>query len=597
MKKTQLKNALDNLEIEESKSNNVTSNDIEIKEINNSEMSNEESVNELKEDEELEYEIPKQTIQTEKYIPKPKKVFVASTKPSTNLLEDELNRSVIDIAFDRSSKLIDELLAGIPQNQGFYLKLYKEINAGDFQLKIKISDFSDWADLELKLTEIVRQYTKEYGSTWGSGCYKLVIGNENGIRGTKDERNPSNRWKPIYITVDAEESMKQHLSKVPLTNMQHNQQPITASTIDVKDNSTANSELIDMVTKLMETISKMNSSNPENLQKTLADTFKSGADSRATSVNSTQDLIVKLMDSVLDKKKDNLPKESTSDLINSIASLLELKSKNNGHVPSLDDMLLKAVTLIEKIKPKEKERDIEEVLALMSSLDKVYGSKKEDPLDNIGKIADMIQKINSIAELTSKKSSESTWDRVIDHIAPVVPSIINNVINTINNVADVTKIKYLSESNLNEKEKINLLKETINNSSSLEIPKVTTIDKDKTIDIDNNKNDNLNPQISTKQQNINEELNKTMPKYLIEILNYIQSNDKSESTYNKIISTLDVIDKNIIDYVKKELFKEDEMLKLLIIYGGSEFNNDSTKEYVSGFISYVTQSNDKSKTA
>lgn len=107
------------------------------------------------------------------------------------------HRKVRQIKQDAEEVIIDELLAGVPQDQGYYLKLYKEIGPNKYQLKQRIDDFFDWADLEWEVTQIVRQQTKKNPSRWGSAPYKIVVWREGGIR-TKE-------FRPVFLDIDAEE--------------------------------------------------------------------------------------------------------------------------------------------------------------------------------------------------------------------------------------------------------------------------------------------------------------------------------------------------------------------------------------------------------
>lgn len=98
---------------------------------------------------------------------------------------------------DKDQLVIDELLASLPKNQGYYLKLYKEIMPGKFELKEQIDSYDTWTDMELEVSNRVKAMTRKFGSKkWGSSLYRIVIWKNGGIR----ERN---KYPPIDVIVDA----------------------------------------------------------------------------------------------------------------------------------------------------------------------------------------------------------------------------------------------------------------------------------------------------------------------------------------------------------------------------------------------------------
>lgn len=98
---------------------------------------------------------------------------------------------------DKDQLVIDELLATLPKNQGYYLKLYREIMPGKFEIKERIDQYDTWTDMEWEVTERVRAMTRKFGvKKWGSGLYRIVVWRNGGIR----ERN---KYPPVDIVVDA----------------------------------------------------------------------------------------------------------------------------------------------------------------------------------------------------------------------------------------------------------------------------------------------------------------------------------------------------------------------------------------------------------
>ena len=113
---------------------------------------------------------------------------------------------------DKDQMVIDELLAGLPKNQGYYLKLYREIMPGKFELKERIDQYDTWTDMEWEIAERVKAMTRKIGSKkWGSGLYRVVVWRNGGIR-------DRNKYPPIDVVVDAgdgeDASANMHTGKV-----------------------------------------------------------------------------------------------------------------------------------------------------------------------------------------------------------------------------------------------------------------------------------------------------------------------------------------------------------------------------------------------
>jgi hypothetical protein len=114
---------------------------------------------------------------------------------------------ILPLAFrkDPDEIAIDEMLLGLDKSQGWYLKLQKETIPGEWQFKRRIDNFRGITDLEAEVNNIVRGETeaeiKRVGrcNRWGTGKYRIVFWNDNGIRGDKK--------MPVIFDIDAQEDM------------------------------------------------------------------------------------------------------------------------------------------------------------------------------------------------------------------------------------------------------------------------------------------------------------------------------------------------------------------------------------------------------
>lgn len=196
------------------------------------------------------------------------KAFVKRPNDSEELTQDDLKAlrdySGADIgraAYGNDARVIDELLTSIPKNQGYYLKLYREIHPNEFELKQRIDTYDSWSDLEWEINAIVRSYTEKAPQKWGSGRYRIIIWRDGGLRGPK--------YKPIDFVIDAGEPA------------------ISGNGGSAKSESSSLKEQVESLTSLVSMFRDSNPNvNPADLQKLLAETFKSGIEVSRTQTNS-----------------------------------------------------------------------------------------------------------------------------------------------------------------------------------------------------------------------------------------------------------------------------------------------------------------------
>ena len=150
----------------------------------------------------------------------------------------------------QTENIIDELLLGLPNSEGYYIKLYKEIDTGKWELKEKIIDYESWSDLEVEIKNLVTIRSQKNPRKWGSGNYKVMVFKEGRQGFVK---------KPINMSIDANETA-------------------LAPETDVKNKLSEVGEFIKQVKEIMPEQSKENPPPPPHDAKLIAETFKSGVD-------------------------------------------------------------------------------------------------------------------------------------------------------------------------------------------------------------------------------------------------------------------------------------------------------------------------------
>jgi hypothetical protein len=121
--------------------------------------------------------------------------------------DDEFDPMEYSQALGRDAHIFDlfDNLAG----DGWILKLSKESAAGTlrFLMAVEQNIFENWGDIEIELQKIVKMKTSEeidmYGRvrSWGSGPYRIQLGNRNKVRG----ESARVMRRAVVIDIDAQE--------------------------------------------------------------------------------------------------------------------------------------------------------------------------------------------------------------------------------------------------------------------------------------------------------------------------------------------------------------------------------------------------------
>lgn len=287
--------------------------------------------------------------------------------------------------------IIDELIANIPRNQGYYLVIYKELSPNQFELKERIDHFHHWADMEWEIADFVRKRTQKHPQKWGSGRYRIIIKREKGLRGE--------RYDPIDFIIDAGEP---------------EYTPATAQP-DVIASAEAQLSAID---KLLGSIRNIvpQPANPGDLQNHLAQAFTSGMNMKIGETNQGQQTMIAMVTMMMGMMKefvlamrppqDVTPREDPSQsLARTIGMLKDLKLLPESHPPNqptFKDFLndLKGLGL-EPFKSQNPMEQVQQVKAIASLLGEfMHAGTQERP---------------SLAE------------KIVDTLIPNIPSILNNI--------------------------------------------------------------------------------------------------------------------------------------------------------------------------
>lgn len=321
------------------------------------------------------------------------------------IIEEE--ESLEDIKTQRvetETQLIDELIASIPKNQGYYVKLYKVLPTNELEYKMRIDDWQRWSDVEYEVGEIVKNQTARNPSKWGSGKYRIVFWKDGGIRG--------HRFRPIDFYIDAGEVEQKAVSSQPVIDISE----------PVKNSVSALSELVETIKTLMPNI------KPEELQNHLVQSFHKGLETA----------------NLLKEGNSNTNTAILQSLFNLVNQLI-LKEKEKKEEPKDTFSMKEIIEMIVNIQNQnqKKEKSITEIIAELKAVGLIKDEKNEKLTSKISELKDIIMLIKELTPYSENVSSPSTFEKILEHLAPYLPDLVGKITFTINNVIDFAKLKIL----------------------------------------------------------------------------------------------------------------------------------------------------------
>jgi len=305
----------------------------------------------------------------------------------------------------RDEIVLDELLASVPRNQGYYLKLYKEKNPNEFELKQRIDNYETWSDMEWEITSIVRQYTNKsqaLADKWGSGRYRVIIWRDGGLRGPK--------YKPIDFIIDAQES--EQFEK----NTHKNGNNGYMSQMDVEEKVKSQ---VATLGELIKTLQSVNPNvSPEQTQKLLSDSFKAGIETKAGESSTLGTLLTALLPALINKPVTTAPQPDIASIVGALGNIISSSTQANKIEPIQQ---LDPIDLLIKLK--------------QAGLIPETNTQKEDPTT---KTLELISQLMPLMQnLTGGGSDTSPLTELIRVVGPQVGKVISDITNTVNTV--VTK--------------------------------------------------------------------------------------------------------------------------------------------------------------
>ena len=302
-------------------------------------------------------------------------------------------------ALASDERVIDELLASVPQNQGFYLKLYKELRPNDFELKLRVDNYSNWSDIEWEVTSLVRAYTLKDPKKWGTGRYRIIIWRDGGIRGEK--------FRPLDFFVDAMEPA-------------HTDPPVNASGGIAP--SEALSSQLEGINAMIKTMREVNPTvSPADIQKTMSESLVQGmklaTDSQANKASESSAMMTAMMGFM-------------GILVQTLKPAAPLTPPD-----SPTKTMAELMTILKSAQPATPQESFTDQIMKMRELGLIEKPEKNDPM---AKMAEMKNLMGMLADFGGygKGDRPGLMEKIVETVGPQIPGMITNITNAVRSVID-----------------------------------------------------------------------------------------------------------------------------------------------------------------
>jgi len=309
---------------------------------------------------------------------------------------------------DKDQMVIDELLASLPKNQGYYLKLYREILPGKYELKERIDNYDTWTDMELEIAERVKAMTRKFGAKkWGSGLYRVVVWRNGGIR-------EGNKYPVIDVIVDAGDTEDAAAN-------------LSTGRVDAAEAANEQMNALGNMLKAVETI--MPRAVDPNIQfQAIVQAFTAGKGEQQNSGNQMMTLMMTMMTGMM-------------------TSMMEM-AKGNGQrngapEPAFEERMAKMLEMMKLMGlgqtpvPKGLGEQLAELKLL--GLDPF---KKEDTIEQIAKLKALTGSLMDVMPNNGQQVERpGIFEKLIDAVAPHVPKIFADIRAITDNAALAQKLQ------------------------------------------------------------------------------------------------------------------------------------------------------------
>ena len=294
--------------------------------------------------------------------------------------------------------IIDSQLADIVGQEGYFLKLKKEMRPGlgEWMLMKTIeTEWRRWADTETEVARIVKEHTRIAPAKWGTGPYRIEYGCKGGMRG---------KTYPVKdFWINAEEEMN---------NVGQVGQSASVPAVDPTTSVTAQ---LDMLARLMDVMKGVAPTpiDPATIQKQNADAFQQGLAIKAGEGNSNNAMMTAMMTGLMG-------------MMTALATNKPVEAKVVNPTEGLTGMLevMKNFGVLgnqEKEKPKSLVDTLGELKLLGLDI-----FKKDDPLEQISKLKQLASIAGDFMGMGGTGEKPGILEKIVDMVGPAIPGMIKD---------------------------------------------------------------------------------------------------------------------------------------------------------------------------
>lgn len=298
----------------------------------------------------------------------------------------------------KDETIIDSQLADIAGQEGYFLKLKKEIRPGlgEWMLMKTIeTEWRKWADIETEVARIVKEHTKTAPAKWGSGPYRIEYGCKGGMRGKA--------YPPKDFYINAEEEFL-------------NQHTVAAQPTQGIDPSVAVAGQIDTLANLVNMLKNFlpQAADPAKTQEQIAGAFEKGLAIKASEGNSSTQMMTAMMTGMMG-------------MMTAIATNRPVEPKVVNPNDGMKEMLetLKTFGVLgaqEKEKPKDLMTTLTELKAIGVDI-----FKKDDPMEQIGKLKQFAGIAADLMGMGGTAERPSIFEKLVDMLGPALPGMVKEI--------------------------------------------------------------------------------------------------------------------------------------------------------------------------
>ena len=306
--------------------------------------------------------------------------------------------------------IIDSQLADIAGQEGYFLKLKKEMRPGlgEWMLMKTIeTEWRRWADTETEVARIVKEHTRIAPLKWGTGPYRIEYGCKGGMRG---------KAYPVKdYWINAEEEMNGTVMA-------------GATTQPVNDPATQVTAQLDTLGKLLDVTRSFQPTpiDPAKTQEQIANAFTQGMQLKVGEGSSSTTLMATMMTGLIGMMTAMMTRDNNPRVVN--------PTEGEGGLKGMLETL-KTFGVIGQEKQEKQKTTIEFITELKALGMDLF--EKKDPIAQLGQLKQLANIAGELMGLGGTGEKPGILEKIVDMVGPAIPGMIKDLKDTATNAVAV----------------------------------------------------------------------------------------------------------------------------------------------------------------